>query len=60
MKPGVEATSSALTPAPSPAPSTAPPAPGAPLDDPRQHPLVQSALELFGGRIVDVQPRRAQ
>jgi len=56
MKPGVEASSSALTPAP----STAPPAPGAPLDDPRQHPLVQSALELFGGRIVDVQPRRAQ
>jgi hypothetical protein len=41
-------------------PTSAPPAPsrpGAP-NSAAEHPLVKQALELFGGRIVDIQPRR--
>ena len=50
-----------------PAPKTEPPEPASPVASPdaanpgeegANHPLVKQALELFGGRIVDVQPRR--
>jgi hypothetical protein len=36
----------------------APPPPRPGVTDVSDHPMVKTALELFGGRIVDVQPRR--
>lgn len=41
----------------SPAPAPAPSRPGVPSNA-ADHPLVKQAIELFGGRIVDIQPRR--
>lgn len=35
-----------------------PAAPAQLLTNPSTHPLVQQAIELFGGRIVDIQPRK--
>lgn len=46
---------------PSAAPTPAPSRPGAlaaSVNNAADHPLVKQALELFGGRIVDIQPRR--
>jgi len=40
------------------APASRPPASGGSGSQPIEHPLVKRALEVFGGRIVDVQPRR--
>ncbi len=44
-------------PIPAPAPRPVPSTP-ANLSNATDHPLVKHALELFGGRIVDIQPRR--
>jgi hypothetical protein len=50
-----DATSDADSP---PASSSDSPAPRTGGSQPTDHPLVKQALEVFGGRIVDVQPRR--
>jgi hypothetical protein len=45
--------------APRPQPAPGPGrAPAQALNNAAEHPLVKQALELFGGRIVDIQPRR--
>ncbi len=41
-----------------PAPQASSAAPAQLLTNPSTHPLVQTAIELFGGRIVDIQPRK--
>ncbi len=58
--PAAPAADSASAPPPNPSsstPSPAPSRPGAP-NNAADHPLVKQALELFGGRIVDIQPRK--
>jgi len=41
-----------------PAPQATSPAPRVNIVQATEHPLVKQALELFGGRVVDVQPRK--